>query len=116
MNMKLNDTHIFHIPKPFWDVSQLRSTLGHKVNHSFKFYKTTFDFCFHPRMGNIRCIIATSNITKGDEILIHYGYIPGKIVPKWYSELYLKETGKPWTLNSGFWNWHSSKQQIPKGN
>ena len=64
MNMKFNDTHIFHIPKSFWDVSQLRSTLGHKVNHSFKFYKTTFDFCFHPRMGNIRCIIATSKHNK----------------------------------------------------
>ena len=96
MNIQFNVTHILHLPKYFWDISKLRSSLGHKVNHSFKLHKTRFDFCFHPRFGDIRCIIATSNITKGEEIFTHYQYMPGKLVPKWYSDLYLRETGNHW--------------------
>ena len=100
MNMQFNETHIFHIPKYYWDISKLRSTLGHKVNHSFRSFKTIFDFCFHPIAGDIRCVVATSNITKGEEIFAHYGYMPGKLVPKWYSDLYFKETGKNWIHSS----------------
>ena len=96
MMLKFNDTHIFDIPEYLWDISNFRSTLGHKVNHSFKFCKSEFRFAFHPRFGNILSIFAISNITKGEEILIDYGYIIGASVPKWYSELYVKEMGQNW--------------------
>ena len=100
MVLNFNDTHIFDIPKSFWDISNFRSTLGHKVNHSFKFSKSGFGHAFHPRFGNIRSIVAISNITKGEEILIDYGYTQGVIVPNWYSALYLKEMGKHWVYKA----------------
>ena len=93
MLLSFNDTHTFNIPKYFWDIWNFRSTLGHKVNHSFKFFKSRFGYAFHPRFGNVRSIIAISNITKGEEILIDYEYVHGKPVPKWYSDLYLREMG-----------------------
>ena len=85
-----------HIPEPYWNISNFRATLGHKVNHSFKYDKTAYGQVFHPRFGNIRCVYAVSNITKGEEILVNYGYRIGTTVPKWISELYLIETGKEW--------------------
>ena len=85
-----------HIPEPYWNISNFRSTLGHKVNHSFKYANAAFGKVFHPRFGNIKCIYAAADITKGEEILVNYGYSVGIIVPKWVSDVYEEETGKPW--------------------
>ena len=84
-----------HIPEPYWNISNYRSTLGHKVNHSFKTPPmANFGYAFHPRFGNIRCVYAEANITKNEEIFVHYGYPRRANVPDWYADLYFKETGK----------------------
>ena len=85
-----------HIPEPYWNISNFRATLGHKVNHSFKFSKTAYWSAHHPRFGNIAYVYAIEDITKGEEIFANYGYKIGKLVPEWVSELYLKEMGKKW--------------------
>ena len=87
-----------HIPEPYWNISHYRATLGHKVNHSFKNAKTDFGKVFHPRFGNIKYAFATSDITKGEEIIVNYGYASqrGSIAPIWVSELYLEEMGEQW--------------------
>ena len=96
MLMWFNRTHYIHIPKDYWDISNFRSTLGHKVNHSFLFPKTKYGFAYNPRFGYIRTVVAKSNITKGEEVLVDYGYSRRSRVPLWYSDLYLKEMGDQW--------------------
>ena len=97
--MAFKDNLYFHIPEPYWNISDFRSTLGHKVNHSFKSreIKATFRHAYHPTFGNIGSVVATSDINRGEEILVDYKYKPGTLVPEWYSSLYLQEFGKPWT-------------------
>ena len=87
-----------HIPKPYWNISNFRSTLGHKVNHSFKYATTIFGWVFHPRFGNIRSIVAIQDIAKGEEVLVNYGYSQNNHAPKWYINLYKEETGKEWNV------------------
>ena len=93
-----------HIPEAYWNISNFRATLGHKVNHSFKYQKTFYGQAFHPRFGNIKTVVAKTDITKGEEILVNYGYQIGSNAPNWLSDLYLNETGKQWysqKLSSG---------------
>ena len=85
-----------HIPEPYWNISNFRATLGHKVNHSFRYMKTYYGKVFHPRFGEIRSVIAQADIKRGEEIFVNYGYRIGGTVPTWISDLYLKETGKQW--------------------
>jgi hypothetical protein len=98
MAMQFNASCYFHIPEVYWNISDYRSTLGHKVNHNFKAYKVkaTFKHAYNPTFGNIGSIYSTSDIQKGEEILVNYAYVPGRWVPEWYSSLYFKEFGKPW--------------------
>jgi hypothetical protein len=86
----------FYVPVPYWNISAFRHTLGHKINHSFKYNNTKFGYAYHPRFGNVRTIVASKNITKGEELLISFGYELGSHVPQWYSELYQKNTGIDW--------------------
>ena len=85
-----------HIPESYWDISNYRATLGHKLNHSFKNPKAVWGRAFHPRFGHIRSVVAQADIKMGEEIFINYGYRVGGTVPKWMSELYLEETGNDW--------------------
>ena len=85
-----------HIPGPYWDISNFRATLGHKINHSFKYQKSAYGKAFHPRFGNIRSVYAIADINRGEEILINYGYRVGTMVPQWFSDLYKQEMGKDW--------------------
>ena len=86
-----------YIPPPYWNVSNFRQSLGHKINHSFKFTNAKFGQAYHPRFGVlIRTIVAISNIRKGQELFLNYGYKVGSPVPEWYSALYKKEMGKNW--------------------
>ena len=85
-----------HIPKPYWDISNYRATLGHKMNHSFRYQKAAYGKAFHPRFGNIRSLYATADIKRGEEIFVNYGYRVGTTVPQWYSDLYIQEMGRGW--------------------
>ena len=86
-----------YIPPPYWNVTNFRQSLGHKINHSFKFTNAKFGQAYHPRFGFlIRTIVAISNIRKGQELFVNYGYTLGSSVPEWYSALYKKEMGKNW--------------------
>ena len=84
------------IPECYRKIETYRATLGHKMNHSFKFAKAQMIHVHHPRFGSIRAYYATSIISKGEEILVNYGYTKGNWVPPWYSSLYEKELGKSW--------------------
>ena len=95
--MNFGKNAYIHIPQAYWSTSNFRATLGHKVNHSFMFAKSKFSSVYHPRFGNIKSVVATSNITKGEEIFVNYGYSKISAVPEWYSNLYLEETGKHWS-------------------
>ena len=96
--MEFDGPVFIHIPEPYWNISQYRATLGHKVNHSFRYAKAYYRKAFHPRFGNIGSVVATADINKGEEILVDYGYARnrGNNAPTWVSELYLKEMGKQW--------------------
>ena len=94
--MSYNKTHVIHIPEIYWDISMLRSTLGHKSNHSFKSSNAKFSISFHPRFGEIKSLVATFDIKRGEEIITNYGYLRGSLVPSWYSDLYLSEIGEQW--------------------
>ena len=85
-----------HIPEPYWNISNYRATLGHKVNHSFKLNKVRYGYVYHPRFGNIKCCYTTAPIAKGEEIYVNYGYPIGAPAPEWISDLYLAETRKSW--------------------
>ena len=97
--MQFNASLYFHIPECYWNVSDYRATLGHKVNHSFKSkeVKAMFKHAYHPVFGNIGSVMATSRIKKGEEVLVNYQYQKGSWVPEWYSSLYFKEFGIPWS-------------------
>ena len=79
-----------NIPEGYWNVTQFRATLGHKLNHDFLKLRATYNFATHPRYGWIRSVTAIDDIYKGDEIFIHYHYPirAGSRVPQWYKELY----------------------------
>ena len=114
--MNFNGPLVIHIPEPYWNISNYRATLGHKINHSFINSKSNFGLAYHPRFGNIRTLYALSDIAKGEEIFTNYGYRIGqKRVPQWYSELYVKETGKEWpTQNSSVQRGHAQCGQQRK--
>ena len=42
------------------------------------------------RFGETRCLVATRNILKGEEILVNYAYNLKKFVPDWYKKLHAK--------------------------
>ena len=93
--MALESNLNIDIPESYWNISKYRATLGHKVNHSFKFTKAGYKRAYHPRFGNIIALYASKNITKGEEILVNYNYARGP-VPEWYAALYLEEMGRNW--------------------
>ena len=98
--MTLEGAVQIHIPEPYWNISDYRATLGHKLNHSFTKSKAIWGRAFHPRFGHVKCAVANQDIKKGEEILVDYKYHIGQIVPKWTSDLYLEETGKEWRKKS----------------
>ena len=55
------------------NITEFRTTLGHKVNHSFE-PNASFDLVDHPVFGGIVCVFALLPIQKNGEILVNYGY------------------------------------------
>ena len=85
-----------NVPEQYWNISSYRATLGHKVNHSFKHKKARFGAAYHPRFGDICSVVAESDIEKGEEIFVDYGYPTWAEVPEWYSAVYKEEMGDDW--------------------
>ena len=86
-----------NIPEEYWNTTNYRATLGHKVNHDFIKAKSTYNWAKHPRFGWIRTVVAIEDIYKDEEIFINYHY-PIKAafnVPGWYKKLYEEQVG-PW--------------------
>eukprot|EP00094_Tigriopus_californicus_P012910 TCALIF_12483-PA protein Name:"Similar to SETD7 Histone-lysine N-methyltransferase SETD7 (Homo sapiens)" AED:0.33 eAED:0.34 QI:0/0/0/0.66/0/0.33/3/0/235 len=78
-----------NLPRPYWELAQYRATLGHKVNHSFHQTNAEFIMSYHPRFGWIRALRATKRVSRGQEILVDYGYpIDDEQSPAWYLEAY----------------------------
>ena len=86
-----------NVPEGYWNVTQFRATLGHKINHDFLKLRATFNFAMHPRYGWIRTVIAIDNIYRGEEIFINYHYpiVANSFAPQWYRELYEAQI-EPW--------------------
>merc|ERR1712110_21506 len=66
------NSYAIDVPKSHWDIVKYRATLGHKANHSFKYFNSEYGMAYHPRYGSIRSIVAIRNIIKGEEILVDY--------------------------------------------
>ena len=94
--MYLNKELDIFLPQQYWYLYQYRQTLGHKLNHSFKYNNVKFGHAYHPRFGKCRAIIALKNIPRNQELLVDYGYEKGSLVPEWYVALYKKELGLEW--------------------
>ena len=60
------------MPEPYNEIQHYRATLGHKMNHSFKFAKAQMTHAYHPRFGDVRAYYATSNIFKGEEMFLTF--------------------------------------------
>ena len=54
-----------NIPEPYWNTTSYRSTLGHKVNHSFVKIKAMYNYASHPRFGWVRALTAIEDIYQG---------------------------------------------------
>jgi len=87
---------LLNVLKNHWDISKFRSSLGHKINHSFKYPNTISISVIHPRYGPIKAFLSIKKIKKGEEILTSYGYPTDALVPSWYAKVYEKELNKPW--------------------
>eukprot|EP00094_Tigriopus_californicus_P003941 TCALIF_03795-PA protein Name:"Similar to setd7 Histone-lysine N-methyltransferase SETD7 (Halocynthia roretzi)" AED:0.45 eAED:0.45 QI:0/-1/0/1/-1/1/1/0/293 len=91
----LEEGWILDIPEDLRSLSKYKATLGHKVCHSFE-ANAEYSHGFHPKYGNIRIILATLKITKGQEIFCNYKYSWAKS-PEWYKAslmAYLRTKGK----------------------
>jgi hypothetical protein len=71
------------------NTSVYNSTRGHKINHSFVGKNTCLTFHDSARFGIVNSIISRVNltITKGTELLNHYGYAYSS-GPRWYKKLF----------------------------
>ena len=87
---------LLNVLEEYCSLSKFRSTLGHKVNHSFTKANAIFISVIHPRHGPIKAAISTRKIMRGQEILCNYDYDSNAYVPRWYAELYKEETNKDW--------------------
>ena len=85
-----------NVPPEYWNIAQYRSTLGHKVNHSFQKKNIEFGSAIHPRYGPIRTVFANKDIKKGEQLLVDYEYGPDTAIPRWFEQAYIEEFGKPW--------------------
>ena len=76
----------FSIDLPHEVASSYRTTLGFKANHSFR-NNCGFIAIDHPRFGFITGIAALRNVSKDEEIFVHYGYQVERPEFKWYFDL-----------------------------
>ena len=57
------------------NITEYRTTLGHKANHKFKNHNTVYQIGVnHPILGNIGCLMAVTEIDPGEEIFVNYNY------------------------------------------
>ena len=59
-----------NLMEPYWNTTNYRATLGHKVNHSFVNIKSVFKSASHPRFGPIRSVTAIEDIYKGKQTFL----------------------------------------------
>ena len=93
---------LINVLKEHWSLSKFRSTLGHKVNHSFRKANAIFVSVIHPRHGPIKAILSIKRIKKGQEILCNYDYPSDAKVPSWYANAYKIELNKEWPADQVF--------------
>ena len=101
---------LLNVLNEHWDIGKFRSSLGHKVNHSFTNPNTISISVIHPRYGPIKAFLTTKKIKKGEEILTSYDYPKHVFVPSWYAKEYEKEFKKPWP--GGFFDESDDKSPV----
>ena len=65
---------VLHVPPGRRDAGVYCSTLGHKANHKFFGENVKYFRADHPVWGDIVGLVAARDISKGDEIVVNYGY------------------------------------------
>lgn len=81
--ISLDEISVIDVPPEWNELKSYKASLGHKSNHSFANQNAEYALYWHPRFGHIKCIRAIRDISKGDEIFVHYTYAP-RTGPKWY--------------------------------
>jgi hypothetical protein len=76
------------IPAPYDQTSAYVGSLGHKCNHDFhrERVNSAFGLINHPRFCDIKCIFASRDIARGEEVRIDYGYNRSRGGPAWFRE------------------------------
>ncbi len=78
--LSYNDDYDLDCPQS--DIVKYRAALGHKSNHAFD---ANVKFCFvkSPRFGETRCLEATRDIQRGEEVTVDYRYnLESSYVPR----------------------------------
>lgn len=83
--ISIDEDTVIDVPKEYNDTKIYCSTIGHKANHSFTPNAKYDTYFHHPIFGKIKCIRTLKDITKGQEILVDYGYTDE--IPEWYETL-----------------------------
>ena len=90
----LEDNMLVDVKEKYRNITEYRTTLGHKANHKFKNHNTVYQIGVnHPVLGNIGCLMAVTEIDPGEEIFVNYNYNLEAAVP-WYREEYNRLYGK----------------------
>jgi len=83
------DEIVLDVPPHLSSATTFRATLGHKANHAAD-NNAEFEFCQHPRFGDIKCLRTTRALAAGEEVTVDYGY--GELVehdpPRWFKDRY----------------------------
>ena len=91
IHMPEDETFYIDFPPSQARLSVYSASLGHKVNHSFK-PNCVFGSMFHPRWGRVRTVVTTSEVRRGEELLVDYGYDLLRC-PDWYRDMWTATIG-----------------------
>ena len=79
---------LIDVPEKYRSVTEYKTTLGHKANHSFK-NNAEYAAVDHPVLGGIACLVAATDIDVGEEVFAHYRYGDIRHVDlQWYIDEY----------------------------
>ena len=67
----VEENEMLDVLPEFTSWSQYQASAGHLINHG-KDGNVDYTQCFHPRFGNVLCVVTIKDIKKGQELLVTY--------------------------------------------